>query len=103
LQGHSIGRWEGDVLVVDTVGFLPHAEGIGFAMPSSEEKHLIERFSLEPDRRHLRYEVSVIDPVYLTEPVSYSARWEYSPDLPASGVNCDRDVAQRYLREAAER
>src|SRR5262249_45018319 len=30
LQGHSIGRWDGGVLVVDTVGFAPHEEGIGF-------------------------------------------------------------------------
>src|SRR5690606_4885080 len=56
LQGHSIGHWEGGVLVVDTRGFTWHAEGVGFGMPSSEEKHLIERFSLEPDGRHLRYD-----------------------------------------------
>jgi Family of unknown function (DUF6152) len=103
LQGHSIGHWEGGALVVDTRGFASHTEGIGFGMPSSEEKHLIERFSLEPDRRHLRYEVTVEDPAYLTEPSHHTARWEYAPDLPPSGVKCDREVAQQYLREAAAR
>jgi len=29
-QGHSVGRWEGDTLVVDTTDFAPHAQGIGF-------------------------------------------------------------------------
>jgi hypothetical protein len=99
LQGDSIGRWEGDVLVVDTVGFEPHAEGLGFGMRSSDRKHLVERFSLEPDRRHLRYEVTVEDSVYLTRAVSHVSQWEFSPDLQASGVGCDLDVARRYLRE----
>jgi hypothetical protein len=100
LQGHSIGRWEGEVLVVDTIGFAPHAEGIGFGVPSSASKHLVERFALEPDRRHLRYEVTVEDPVYLTEPVRHSAQWVFDPDLRPSGVRCDVEVARRYLREA---
>jgi hypothetical protein len=102
LQGHSIGRWEGDVLVVDTRGFTAHAEGIGFAMPSSEQKHLIERFGLAEDRRHLVYDVTIEDPVYLAEPVRYTAQWEYAPDLVPSRVACDLEIARRYLREAAQ-
>jgi len=100
LHGHSIGHWEDDVLVVDTIGFAPHAEGIGFGMPSSASKHLVERFALEADRQHLRYEVTVEDPVYLTEPYRQSALWVFDPDLAPSGVPCDLDVARRYLREA---
>jgi hypothetical protein len=99
LQGHSIGRWEGDVLVVDTVGFLPHAEGLGFGLPASDRKRLVERFSLEPDGRQLRYEVTVEDDVYLARPFNHVSRWEFSPDLQPSGVECDLEVARRYLRE----
>jgi hypothetical protein len=101
LQGHSIGHWEGDVLVVDTIGFAPHAEGIGFGMPSSASKHLVERFALEPDRQRLRYEVTVEDAVYLTEPYRQSAQWVFDPDLRPSGVACDLEVARQYLREGA--
>lgn len=99
LQGHSIGHWEGDMLVVDTIGFAPHAEGIGFGLPSSDRKHLLERFTLSADRRHLEYEVIVEDPLYLTEPARHQSKWEYNPDLPASGVKCDLEIARRYLRE----
>lgn len=99
LQGHSTARWEGDALVVDTIGFMPHDEGIGFQLGSSAGKHLVERFSLEPDGRHLRYEVTVEDPVYLTAPARHSSKWVYSPDLPFSGVECDLEVARRYLRD----
>jgi hypothetical protein len=100
LQGHSIGRWEGRTLVVETIGFAPHAEGLGFAMPSSEGKRLVERFTLSDDRRHLVYGVTIEDPRYLARPVQFQANWEYSPDLRASGVECDLDVARRYLVEA---
>jgi hypothetical protein len=100
LQGHSIGRWERGALVVDTVGFAPHEEGLGFGMASSERKHLIERFALADDRRHLLYEVTIEDPVHLTQPVRHSARWEYSPELEPSGIACDLEVARRYLRDA---
>jgi hypothetical protein len=99
LQGHSIGHWDSDVLVVDTIGFTPHAEGIGFGMPSSDRKHLVERFALSTDRRHLDYDVVVEDPLYLTEPARHRSEWAYSPGLPASGVKCDLEIARRYLRE----
>lgn len=103
LQGHSIGRFEGDVLVVDTVGFTAHKEGIGFAMPSSERKHMIERFALASDGRHLLYDATIEDPVYLSAPVRYMGQWDYAPDLVASGVACDLEIARRYLREAEQR
>jgi Family of unknown function (DUF6152) len=99
LQGHSIGRWKDGALVVDTVAFTEHPEGIGFAMPSSERKHLAERFTLSEDGRHLIYEVTIEDPAYLTQPVSHTARWEYSPDLEPSRVDCDLTIARRYLGE----
>jgi hypothetical protein len=99
LQGHSIGRWEGDTLIVDTVGFAAHDEGIGFGLPSSEAKHLIERFTLSDDRRHLVYDVTVEDPAHISQPVRHTAQWEYSPDLEPSYVKCDLEVARRYLHE----
>jgi hypothetical protein len=99
LQGHSIGRWESMTLVVETVGFARHAEGLGFAMPSSEGKRLVERFTLGADRRHLIYDVIVEDSRYLARPVQFQATWDYSPHLRPSGVSCDVEVARRYLHE----
>jgi hypothetical protein len=68
LFGHSIGRWDGDTLVIDTVAFTPHRIGIGFGVPSGTGKHLIERLTLTADRLQLRYELTVEDPEYLTAP-----------------------------------
>ena len=44
--GHSIGRWEGDVLVVDTVRFLPGV--LNAPVRHGDKLHVVERFSLDP-------------------------------------------------------
>jgi len=46
-SGHSTGRWEGDTLVVDTIGFLPGR--MAGDVPHSEALHVVERFSLGTD------------------------------------------------------
>jgi hypothetical protein len=52
-HGHSIGRWEGDTLVIDTVGVLPKAylaisEAVG--IPNNGDMHIVERMHLQgPD------------------------------------------------------
>ena len=57
-MGHSVGHWEGDTLVIDTVGFNEVAPG--FAV-HSEKLHVIERFR-RPDKGHLEVEITAEDP-----------------------------------------
>ena len=62
--GHSIGRWENDVLIVDTVGFAP-----GVLSPpilNSDKLHVIERFSLDPEKMLVTRSYSAEDPAYFT-------------------------------------
>jgi hypothetical protein len=99
LHGHSIGHWEGATLVVDTAQFIEHKQGNSMSVPSGSGKHLVERFTLSDDRKHLRYETVLEDPEYLAAPVTYSSEWDYRPDLTPSGLKCDLDVARRFLRE----
>lgn len=99
LHGHSIGHWEGDTLVVDTVQFADHKEGNAVGFPSGAQKHLVERFSLADEGRKLRYEIVLEDAEYLAAPVHYAADWDYRPDLAPTGVPCDLDVARRFLTE----
>ena len=63
--GHSIGRWEGDVLVVDTVGFEPGV--IAPPLRHSDQLHVVERFSLEPKALVLTRDFVAEDPVYFTD------------------------------------
>lgn len=99
LLGHSIGRWDGSALVVDTIGFVPHPEGMGFEFPSSDAKHIVERFSLSADGTQLEYEITAEDSTYLTEAVTFQTLWDYRPEQTATGAPCDPSVARRFLEE----
>jgi hypothetical protein len=98
-QGHSIGRFEGDVLVVDTARFAGNASGIRTGVPSSSRKHLVERFELSSDRTRLTYSYELEDPEYLTQPVRGSVEWIHRPDLTYASYDCNRDSAGRFLAE----
>lgn len=97
--GHSIGKWDGATLVIDTVAFMPHQYGIGFGIPAGAGKHLVERLTLTPDRLQIRYELTLEDPEYLAAPATYSTLWDHRPDLASSGAPCDAQIAERYREE----
>ena len=95
LQGHSIGHWEADTLVVDTERFTPHPTGISLRVPSGPEKHLVERLKLDADKTHLLYSFVLEDPEYLAEPiVSGDVAWTYRPDLEFAPTACDPEIAR---------
>lgn len=69
-SGHSIGRWEGNSLVVDTVGFLPEVYipmGQGVGIPNNGDMHVTERITLV-DANTIRHEIEVVAPKVLTGP-----------------------------------
>jgi hypothetical protein len=98
LHGHSVGRWEGDTLVIDTIGYDANPSGLGMNTPSSTKKHTVERLTLGADKVRLRYEITVEDPTYLTGPASLTQQWDHRPDLEFSQdtSGCDDEVARRY-------
>jgi hypothetical protein len=96
LQGHSTGRWEDRVLVVDTRNF---ADEVWATMPSGEGKHLVERFALSADGKSLSYSFVLDDPEYLVRPVSGGGQMSYRPDLKFDGIECDPELAKRFFRE----
>jgi uncharacterized protein DUF6152 len=98
LQGHSVGRWDGKTLVVETTNFKDHPMGLSLSMPSSTQKKLTERFALSEDAKTLIYSGTVEDSVYLAKPVEWSGKWEYRPTMRASGQKCDVEVASKFLR-----
>jgi hypothetical protein len=59
-RGHSIGRWEGDTLVVDTVGFNEKVWIDNLGMPTTEKLHTIEKFT-RTNYSTLKYEITIDD------------------------------------------
>lgn len=65
--GDSRGHWEGDTLVVDTIGFNDKTWFDGAGHPHTEKLHVIERYQ-RPDSAHLEFEVTIDDPGAYTRP-----------------------------------
>jgi len=90
--GHSIGQWEGNTLVVDTVGFA--AGVLSPPTRSSEQMHIVERFTFDPQKFSLRRDYSVTDPVYLAAPYeSYDVM--YLSDVPFQKQPC-KDMTPEF-------
>src|SRR5438132_9468837 len=72
-MGYSTGKWEGETLVVDTVGFNDQSWLDAMGHPHSENMHLIERFRRR-DTGHLEVEVTIDDPKAYTKPITYTQK-----------------------------
>jgi hypothetical protein len=70
--GHSIGHWEGDTLVIDTVGFNERFWLTREGVPHTSKAHLIERIS-RPNFYQLKYEATIDDPGAYTR--TWSGGW----------------------------
>lgn len=75
-NGHSIGRWEGDTLVVDTVAIKAIPFG---SVPHSERVHVVERIRAIDGGAALFNEVTITDPVMYTTPVVVRQYYSAAP------------------------
>jgi len=66
-EGHSVGRWEGDTLVVDTADYNDRAWLSLSGIPHTEKLHTVERIR-RPDRGHLEIEIIMDDAGAFSEP-----------------------------------
>ena len=76
--GDSVGRWDGDTLVVDRVSFNEDSWLDQESHPHSEKLHIIERYR-RPDLGHLEIEVTVEDPAILAKPFTTKRVSELAP------------------------
>jgi hypothetical protein len=76
--GESVGHYEGDTLVVDTIGENNRTYTDRFFTPHSDKIHVIERYKVAADRKTMQVELLVEDPETFTTP--WSARVTYKAD-----------------------
>ena len=80
--GHSIGWWEGDTLVIDTVGYNEGFWLDRMGAPHTEALHTVERLT-RTDSASLQYEMTIEDPAVYTAPwkARFDMRWENGTEL----------------------
>jgi hypothetical protein len=96
--GHSIGRWEGDVLVVDTVGFLPGV--VTGQTPHGEKLHVVERFSLDPKTFRLTRQYTAEDAEYFKGQITGQDVVQVA-DAPYTEDNCKEQQFVDYSKQQA--
>ena len=102
--GHSIGHWEGNVLVIDTVGLNGRARPLNAyaangvsstqqsladpRLPASDQMHVVERIRLVDGGRLLEVVTTITDPKYYTRPVTNTGYLERRPDIDLQEYYC---------------
>jgi hypothetical protein len=92
--GHSIGRWDGDILVVDTVGFLPGM--LALEVAHGDALHVVERFALNSDGSILTRDYMATDPDY------FVGEYSGTDPTPRSPVPFIADVCDPALNAVRE-
>ena len=95
--GTSTGRWDGDTLIVETVGFNERFWFTRGGLPHTEALRLTERFS-RPDLDTLHYEVTIDDPGAYTRPWTGSWTIEWVADDELEEFFCEENAESTFVR-----
>lgn len=88
--GDSVGSWDGDALVIDTVNFNGKTRLDTVGHPHSDQLHLIQRFT-RPDLGHISWEVTVDDPKTYTGPWKNVRTFTLRPDWEMMEYSCEEN------------
>ncbi len=102
--GDSVAHFEGDTLVIDTIGFheAPQAMVDAYGTPVSEALHVVERYSLINDGENLVAEILVEDPNVFKTPWSMTVEY-YADDQKLREAPCAENNREwPYLMPTAE-
>lgn len=95
--GHSVGHWEGDTLVIDTVGFNERGWIDARGAPTTRQLHLTERLT-RLDFNRLSYEMTVDDPGAYTAPWTTGMVMNWTPESETFQFLCqDGNLAQELM------
>jgi len=98
--GYSIGRWEGDTLVVTTAGFNDRAWLDSAGHPQTETLRLTERLRRR-DFGHMDFEMTIDDPAVFTKPFTVKTERLLAPDTDLLEDVCENEKDQRHFSQAA--
>jgi hypothetical protein len=92
--GHSIGRWNGDTLIVDTVGF--NDRGWIGPFPHTEQLRTVERYR-RVDHGHLEIQITLDDPGAFLKPWNMSLRWDLAPREELIEFVCENNTTEHLV------
>ena len=97
--GESVGHYEGDTLIVDTVGITTKVPVDFYFTPHTDQLHVVERYHLIDNGRTLEVNFTVDDPGAFTMPWSASQRYQKAADSPLLEYACAEGLANASIAE----
>jgi hypothetical protein len=94
--GESVGHWEGDTLVVDTIGFNERTFVDNYRTPHTMKLHVVERFRLVDGGKTLQDTIRVEDPGAFTVPWTGIQQWKRTNRGPIEEISCAENNAGFY-------
>jgi hypothetical protein len=91
-NGESIGRWEGDTLVIDTQFFIGHHHWLDSGIPASDAMHVVERVKKVNEGKTLEIEYAITDPKSFEGEWKWTKRWNRVDDRDIAEVSCYPDL-----------
>jgi hypothetical protein len=88
--GDSVGKWDGDTLVIDTIGFNGKTRLDTIGHPHSDQMHVIERWQ-RPDLGHINYEITIEDPKTFTKPWKNTRVFTLRTDWDIMEYSCEEN------------
>jgi hypothetical protein len=102
-NGYSVGRWEGDKLIVETTHLKEAVDQRQF--PHSDQAKIVEEYEMivhEDGAKTLVANMTMTDPAWYTEPVSAVKRWTYLPGVRLLPFECNEPAWEQLLEQLRE-
>ena len=97
--GESVGHYEGDTLVVDTIGINDKTYIDNFRTPHTEKLHVVERFRMIDDGKTLEANIRIEDPGAFTMPWNAVQRWRRVQQGPMYERTCAENPFDLHIQD----
>jgi hypothetical protein len=97
-NGYSVGRWEGDKLVVETTHLKEAVDQARY--PHSDQAKIVEEYSLavsEDGTKVLTSKMTLTDPAFYTQPITAEKKWQFQPGVRLLPYECNEPTWEEHL------
>ena len=97
--GESVGHYDGDALVVDTIGQNTQTFIDNYRTPHSEQLHVVERYHLVQGGKTLQAEVTIEDPAVFIKPLQVVHRWRRMEGTIVESTCAEGEMANPFKQD----
>ena len=97
-NGYSVGRWEGDKLIVETTHLKEAVDQARY--PHSDQAKIVEEYSMavsEDGTKVLTSKMTMTDPAFYTQPITAEKKWQFQPGVRLLPYECNEPTWEEHL------